>query len=66
MLIYLLLTDSYPSKSECTDFVATGSPNLLGLKNNKINQNMTNLDSTTRTSSGFQWSSIVCNFIFNF
>jgi len=27
---------------------------LLGLKNNKINQNITKLDITTRTSSGFQ------------
>ena len=37
-----------------SDCVAIGLPNLLGLKNNKRNQNMTKLDSTTRTSSGFQ------------
>jgi len=47
--------------SVSTDCVVTGFPNLsaglsnlLGLKNNKRNQNMTKLDSTTRTSSGFQ------------
>ena len=40
--------------SVSTDCVAIGFPNLLGLKNNKRNQNMTKLDSTTRTSSGFQ------------